>query len=100
AAALLLAGCSTATAAGTSVAASATSSTATSGESSATTTTGTGLFDSSTVHSISISYDQAAYEAMIATFQSSGEKEWITATVTIDGTTFSDVGIKLKGNST
>ena len=100
AAALLLAGCSTATAADSGDAATSAASSATGGNSGATTSTGTGLFDSSTVHSLSISYDQAAYEAMIATFQSSGEKEWITATVTIDGTTFSDVGIKLKGNST
>ena len=57
------------------------------------------LFDSSTVHSIAIDYDQAAYDAMIATYQSTGEKEWISATVTIDGTVFENVGIKLKGNS-
>ena len=68
--------------------------------SAASTPAGTGLFDSSTVHSVAISYDQADFDAMIATFQSSGEKEWITATVTIDGTTFDNVGIKLKGNST
>jgi spore coat protein CotH len=57
------------------------------------------LFDSLTVHSIAIDYDQAAYDAMIATYQRTGEKEWISATVTIDGTVFENVGIKLKGNS-
>jgi spore coat protein CotH len=57
------------------------------------------LFDSSSVHSISVTFDQAAYDAMIETYQSSGEKEWISATVTIDGTVFENVGIKLKGNS-
>lgn len=61
---------------------------------------GTGLFDSSTVHTVSIDYAETDYQAMIATFRSTGDKEWMTATVTIDGTVFSDVGIKLKGNST
>ena len=37
---------------------------------------------------------------MIATFVASGDKEWISATVTVDGTVFENVGIKLKGNST
>ena len=36
---------------------------------------------------------------MIETFVDSGDKEWIEATVTIDGTTFERVGLRLKGNS-
>ena len=36
---------------------------------------------------------------MIDTYQESGEKDWIEATVTIDGTTFEQVGLRLKGNS-
>jgi spore coat protein CotH len=59
-----------------------------------------GLFDSSTVHTVSIQYDEDDYQAMIATFVASGDKEWISATVAIDGTVFENVGIKLKGNST
>ncbi len=84
------------------IAGTTSSSSSTSGTASATSSTagGTGLFDSSTVHTVSITYDDADYQAMIATFQSTGDKEWITATVTIDGTEFTDVGIKLKGNST
>jgi spore coat protein CotH len=62
--------------------------------------TGTGLFDSSEVHSIAVEYDQDDYDAMIDTYLETGEKDWITATVTIDGTTIEDVGLKLKGNST
>lgn len=59
---------------------------------------GADLFDGQ-VHSITIAYDETAYQAMLATFAETGEKEWITATVTIDGEVFEDVGIKLKGNS-
>ena len=36
---------------------------------------------------------------MIETFATTGEKEWIVATITIDGTTFENVGVRLKGNS-
>ena len=36
---------------------------------------------------------------MIATFRSSGDKDWITATITIDGVTLKNVGLRLKGNS-
>ncbi|WP_396667532.1 CotH kinase family protein [Microbacterium sp. R86528] len=61
---------------------------------------GTSAFwDSSQVHSISLSYDDADYDAMIATYLDTGEKEWITATVVIDGTVIDNVGLKLKGNS-
>ena len=57
------------------------------------------LFDSGEVHDISVDFDQADYEAMIATFVSTGEKEWISATVTLDGVTYENVGLRLKGNS-
>ena len=36
---------------------------------------------------------------MIDTYQETGEKEWLEATVTIDGTTFERAGLRLKGNS-
>ena len=58
-----------------------------------------GLFDSSTVHEISVTFDQTAYDAMIETYQDSGDKEWIEATVAIDGKTYENVGMRLKGNS-
>jgi spore coat protein CotH len=57
------------------------------------------LFDSSVVHDIEVTFDQAKYDAMIATYRSSGDKEWITATITIDGVTLKDIGLRLKGNS-
>ncbi|MDQ3449322.1 MAG: CotH kinase family protein [Actinomycetota bacterium] len=60
---------------------------------------GTGLFDDAVVHDIEMSFDQDVYDAMIDAYVDSGSKEWITATVTIDGTTLEDVGLRLKGNS-
>ena len=57
------------------------------------------FFDASIVHTISVTFDQTAYDAMIDTYQSTGEKEWIEATVTIDGVTYTQVGLRLKGNS-
>ena len=57
------------------------------------------LFDSSTVHEISVEFDQSDYDAMIEAYRSTGDKEWISATVTIDGTTYENVGLRLKGNS-
>lgn len=53
----------------------------------------------STIHDVSITFDQAAYEEMIQIYADSGEKEWIEGTVTIDGTTYERVGLRLKGNS-
>jgi len=57
------------------------------------------LFDSSVVHTISVDFDQADYDSMIDTFTSTGDKEWISATVTLDGTVYENVGLRLKGNS-
>ncbi len=57
------------------------------------------LFDSSVMHTISVDFDQTDYDAMIATFTSTGDKEWISATVTLDGNTYENVGMRLKGNS-
>ena len=57
------------------------------------------LFDSSVVHTISVDFDQADYDSMIDTFTSTGDKEWISATVAIDGVVYENVGLRLKGNS-
>src|SRR5699024_1654313 len=57
------------------------------------------LFDATT-HSIDITFDQAEYEEMLSTFRKDGEKEYIHADITIDGTLIEDVGLRLKGNST
>ena len=57
------------------------------------------LFDSSVVHEITVSFAQEDYDAMIGTYEASGEKDWIEATVVIDGETYENVGMRLKGNS-
>lgn len=57
------------------------------------------LFDDGD-HTIEISYNQAEYDDMIASFQDNGDKDWIRADVVIDGTEFDNVGLRLKGNST
>lgn len=57
------------------------------------------LFDGGVVHTIDVDFDRADYEAMIDTFTSTGDKEWISATVTIDGVLYENVGLRLKGNS-
>lgn len=60
---------------------------------------GSGVWDATTLHEISIDVDESAVAAMIDTYQETDEKEWIEATVTIDGETFERVGLRLKGNS-
>lgn len=57
------------------------------------------LYDDTVVHDIAVTYDQAAYDEMIKAYGSTQEKEWIEATVVIDGVTVEKVGMRLKGNS-
>lgn len=61
--------------------------------------TATGLFDDATVHDVSLQFEDPAYDGMLTTYLSSGDKPWIEATVTIDGATYDSAGIRLKGNS-
>jgi spore coat protein CotH len=105
---LALAGCgssATAEAAATSVAQSSTTqmtlepTTVTSPTDTSSSEAGSGLFDSSIVHEIKVSFAQEDYDAMIETYKISEEKDWIEATVTIDGETYANAGIRLKGNS-
>ena len=58
------------------------------------------FFTSEIVHSISIDVDENELASLIESYQTDGTKEWIEASVTIDGTSFESVGLKLKGNST
>ncbi|MBH0098741.1 CotH kinase family protein [Salinibacterium sp. NSLL150] len=63
------------------------------------TTEADSFFDSAVVHSIEIDVDSDEVLEMVETYLDSGDKEWLEATVVIDGTTYEQVGIKLKGNS-
>src|SRR5690625_7651540 len=57
------------------------------------------LFDTTT-RSIDITFDQAEYEEMLSTFREDGEKEYIRADISLDGTLIEDVGLRLTGTST
>jgi spore coat protein CotH len=57
------------------------------------------LFESAVVHEIEVSFDQGDYDAMIEAYAETENKEWIEATVTIDGVTYKQAGLRLKGNS-
>ena len=57
------------------------------------------LFDSAVLHGIDVTFDDADYDQLIADYVETGEKSWIAATVVIDGIRFEDAGIRLKGNS-
>ncbi len=59
----------------------------------------TGFFDSSVIHDLAIEFDVDDYAEMIVTYETEGEKDWIEATVTVDGTTYANAGVRLKGNS-
>ena len=86
-----LAGCTTATT-------TSPSTTTTTVESTVATTTAS-LWDSTAVHSIAVTVDPTELDTLVSTYLSTGEKVWVSATVVIDGVTFENVGIKLKGNS-
>ncbi|WP_394855472.1 CotH kinase family protein [Rhodococcus cercidiphylli] len=58
------------------------------------------LFDPTVSHSISIDVDAGDYQTLKDSFQNEGVKESVPADITIDGTLITDVGIRLKGNST
>lgn len=58
------------------------------------------FFDAEQDHTVNLDFSQSDYDRMIAAYQDEGEKEWITADVTVDGTLITDVGVRLKGNST
>lgn len=47
-----------------------------------------GVYDASVLHEFSVEVDTDALSDMLATYTETDEKEWITADVTIDGTTF------------
>ena len=58
------------------------------------------FFNSDSVHEINVEADEQDVAAALEAYESEQSKEWISATVTIDGTVFQNAGLRLKGNST
>lgn len=55
--------------------------------------------DETPIHQIAIDYHQNDYESLISSYLASGQKVWISATVTIDGDTYEHAGLRLAGHS-
>ncbi|MGM0181235.1 hypothetical protein IGK74_000121 [Enterococcus sp. AZ150] len=96
---LLLAGCSVQGTTSTSSSTTKTNTTTVSTTNDTTTTENT-FFTDDSVHTIAIDVNDDDYQAALTAYKEDGKKKWISATVTIDGQKFENVGIKLKGNST
>ncbi|WP_218671636.1 CotH kinase family protein [Microbispora sp. GKU 823] len=58
------------------------------------------LFDTSVPHDVKITFTDQAYEDMLTEYFKEGEKKYVEADLTIDGTHIPSVGVRLKGNST
>lgn len=61
--------------------------------------TGETYFSTDQVHEINVDLSDAEYQSMLTTYAETGDKEWLATTVTIDGTTYENAGLRLKGNS-
>ena len=57
------------------------------------------FYDNSVLHTIEVSFDQGDYDDMIDAYTTSRDKAWIEADVVIDGVSYRQVGLRLKGNS-
>ncbi len=57
------------------------------------------IFDDTVVHEIEILTNEDTYDSMIETFKETGEKEYFSVDVTIDGVLVENVGLRLKGNA-
>ncbi len=68
-------------------------------EATATATSAVAFLSADDLHEIDVEFDEADYENLLAAYAADGSKEWISATVTIDGATYEDAGVRLKGNS-
>lgn len=69
-----------------------------SGAETGSTSTSETFFTTDRVHAISVDFDDTEYEEMMAAYAAGGDKNWISVTVNIDGTTFENAGLRLKGN--
>lgn len=57
------------------------------------------IFDASQSHEVSLDIDQDALDELLQSYQNDDEKTYVKANITIDGVTYNDVGVRLKGNS-
>jgi spore coat protein CotH len=58
------------------------------------------LFEADVPHSLTLTFRDADYQRLLDDFWTDGEKTWLEADLTVDGTLVPSVGIRLKGNST
>ncbi|OBF28655.1 CotH kinase family protein [Mycobacterium sp. ACS4331] len=58
------------------------------------------LFDPDVEHTLVVDITPAEYRTMLSAYEKDGEKKWVTADITIDGTVIADAAVRLKGNST
>lgn len=58
------------------------------------------LFDTSTSHTVQLTFAQSDYERVLQEWYDEGEKDYLEADLVIDGTLVENVGVRLKGNST
>ncbi|TDE31105.1 spore coat protein CotH [Nonomuraea mesophila] len=58
------------------------------------------LFDAAAPHEVALTFRDESYQDMLAEYFKDGDKKYVEADLTIDGTTIPSVGIRLKGNST
>ncbi|MEV5504383.1 CotH kinase family protein [Nonomuraea fuscirosea] len=58
------------------------------------------LFDASAPHQVTLTFRDESYQDMLSEYFKDGDKKYVEADLTIDGTRIPSVGIRLKGNST
>ena len=57
------------------------------------------FWKSTKVHTINVTFAKADFAKLLTAYRSTGTKIWMKATVKLDGRTFTNVGMRLKGNS-
>ncbi len=59
----------------------------------------TAFLDPTQVHAVTVTDEAGALAQVVATYLSSETKDWATVSVSIDGSAYEQVGMRLKGNS-
>ncbi|MGV8848807.1 MAG: CotH kinase family protein [Propionibacteriaceae bacterium] len=58
-----------------------------------------GFLTASRLHTLAMTISESDLTTMVSAYTASGEKKWLKIPVTLDGTTYTNVGVRLKGNS-